>query len=134
MANRNDVDKLKSQGKYREAGALAYSINPNDRDYGCHFGMRSERSAAIAAFDEGFDGAKFDAYKSEASKKDFMAHVRAIYRAANLADSDSPDRATWMHPKMAGEAGCAALDTMLHEMVKCGVLTHEELQHFHDTL
>ena len=66
-------------------------------------------------------------------KSVFMDHVRALYRAANMADQ--PDqRPEWMKPAMAGDAGCAALDLMLHNMVGCGALTESELQQFHDTL
>lgn len=66
------------------------------------------------------------------TKQEYMAHIIALYRAANMADSGKAP--AWMKPVMAGQAGCAALDTMLHEMVKAGVLTAEELQAFHDNL
>tara|TARA_R110002020_G_scaffold39043_1_gene116733 strand:+ start:776 stop:1180 length:405 start_codon:yes stop_codon:yes gene_type:complete len=134
MTNRQDVEKLKSQGKYREAGALAFTLNPNDRDYGCHYGMRSDRSASIAEFGEGFDGARYDAAADAKSKKDFIAKVAALYRIANMSDSDNPERPRWVKPAMAGEAGCAALDTMLRAMLACGALTADEHQEFYDNV
>ena len=67
------------------------------------------------------------------TKTQYMNLIAQLYRAANTADSDNKAGA-WMHPDMAGDAGCAALDKMLHEMVKCGVISNDELQLFHDEL
>jgi hypothetical protein len=53
----NAIDKFKSAGLYREAGAAAFAHNPNFRSYGCHFGMQSERVRAMREFYEGFDAA-----------------------------------------------------------------------------
>lgn len=53
----DNIDKLKCEGLYREAGAAAYERNPNFRSYGCHFGMRSERDHAMREFYAGFDAA-----------------------------------------------------------------------------
>ncbi len=49
-----EVDKLKSAGKHEEAGATARLLG-HDRRYGCHFGMRSNLHASIAAFYRGWD-------------------------------------------------------------------------------
>lgn len=68
------------------------------------------------------------------TKPEFLAHVAAIYRVGNRSDSDSAERETWTKPEMAGEACCAALDAMLHAMVRAGALSAEELQQLHDTL
>lgn len=68
------------------------------------------------------------------TKKAFLAHVAALYRAMNMADSDNPARARWMDPSLAGANGCAILDQLLHAQVAAGTLTHAELQVFHDTL
>jgi hypothetical protein len=54
------VDQLKSKGHIFAAGALAFSLGL-DREYGCHFGMRSDRSAAIDDYQRGYDAAKRDA-------------------------------------------------------------------------
>jgi hypothetical protein len=57
----HEVEVLKSQGRYEEAGALSYRESMGDqvsRLYGCHYGMRSERDEAIALFEKGFDKAK----------------------------------------------------------------------------
>lgn len=51
------IDKLKSEGLYREAGAAAFAHNSTFRSYGCHFGMQSDRSRAMREFYEGFDAA-----------------------------------------------------------------------------
>ena len=66
------------------------------------------------------------------TKEQYLAHLTAIYRAANLADSDHPE--PWMKPQMAGRAGCATIDKLLHSMVDVGVLTNEEHQSFLDNL
>lgn len=68
------------------------------------------------------------------TKQQFLDHVAAIYRVGNFADSDSPQREAWTHPDMAGVACCAALDKMMHQMVRVGVLSAEDLQAFHDSL
>lgn len=52
-----NIDALKIEGRYREAGAAAFRHNPNFRFYGCHFGMRSERDFAMREFYAGFDDA-----------------------------------------------------------------------------
>ena len=64
----NTIDKLKSDGRYFHAGAYA-AMAGYGRAYGCHFGPRSERDAAIAEFQRGYDEQtcvalrrKFDAY------------------------------------------------------------------------
>ena len=67
-------------------------------------------------------------------KAAYMQHITALYRAANMSDSDNPERAAWMKPAMAGEAGCAALDKMLRAMLENGVLTSDEHQAFYDNL
>jgi hypothetical protein len=67
------------------------------------------------------------------TQQEALAHVRALYRALNTADSDAP-AGDWMHHTMAGDAGCRALDTMLHGWVRCGAMRESELQTFHDTL
>lgn len=64
----------------------------------------------------------------------FMTHVRALYRAANLADSDHPDRADWMKPEMAGKACCVHLDQMLWDMQELGVITSDDIDELHATL
>lgn len=48
------IDDLKGQGKMEEAGKLAASLG-RDRWYGCHFGLKSNLSAAKEAFFKGYD-------------------------------------------------------------------------------
>ena len=50
------IEDLKSAGHYFAAGAVAKALG-GGRFYGCHFGMRSTRDAAIAEFYRGFDAA-----------------------------------------------------------------------------
>jgi len=38
------------------------------------------------------------------TKAQFLEVLQEIYRIANLADSDSPEREAWMHTDMAGHA------------------------------
>lgn len=64
----------------------------------------------------------------------FMVHVRALYRCANLSDSDHPDRADWTKPEMAGTACCVHLDQMLWDMEACGAITSEDIEKLHATL
>ena len=53
----NKVEKLKSEGKYREAGELAFNEGQSDA-YGCHYGMRSDRQFAINEFRAGYEAAR----------------------------------------------------------------------------
>lgn len=48
------TEKLKSEGKYFEAGQNARENN-EPRAYGCHFGMRSSRDYAMTEFYKGYD-------------------------------------------------------------------------------
>lgn len=50
------VEALKSDGHFFAAGALAKALG-HRRDYGCHYGMRSDRPAAVAQFLAGYDAA-----------------------------------------------------------------------------
>lgn len=47
------IDNLKAEGRYFEAGVLARQSGLTD-DYGCHFGMRSELEKARAEFKLGY--------------------------------------------------------------------------------
>lgn len=51
------------------------------------------------------------------AKSEAMAHILALYRAMNLADSDSDDRPDWAHSEMAGRDGCKHLDAILRAML-----------------
>jgi hypothetical protein len=67
------------------------------------------------------------------TKAQFLSHVRALYIAANTADSDNK-AGDWMRIEMVGNAGCAALDKMLRAMEDCYALTPEEVQSFYDNM
>lgn len=47
------IDDLKSEGRYFEAGVLARQSGCDD-NYGCHFGFRSELEKARAEFKQGY--------------------------------------------------------------------------------
>lgn len=57
-----------------------------------------------------------------------LAHIRELYRAFNMADSDNPERCDWTRPEMAATC-CRPLDKMLHEL-----LTPEEIEVFYANL
>lgn len=50
--NNQTVHALKASGHYFAAGALAASLGM-DNNYGCHFGMRSDRDNAIEQYKAG---------------------------------------------------------------------------------
>lgn len=58
---KQDVHRLKAEGKYREAGAAAFAAGEPIPHYGCHFGMRSTLELAKAEYTAGFDEAKREA-------------------------------------------------------------------------
>jgi hypothetical protein len=47
------VENYKSRGRYSHAGALACFLGAGD-GYGCHYGMRSDRQAAIDEYKRGY--------------------------------------------------------------------------------
>ena len=55
-ATAQTVETLKSDGHFFAAGALAKQLGQR-RDYGCHYGMRSDRPAATTQFLAGYDAA-----------------------------------------------------------------------------
>jgi hypothetical protein len=59
-----DVERLKSEGRFVHAGALAAALGLN-LNYGCHYGMRSTRDGAMAAFRDGFLWASTDIRTAE---------------------------------------------------------------------
>jgi hypothetical protein len=63
-----DVEKLKSEGRFVHAGALAAALGGN-LNYGCHYGMRSTRDGAMAAFRDGFLWASTDMRTAEIVEK-----------------------------------------------------------------
>lgn len=62
LTTTQQVDALKSEGKYFAAGRLARQSN-HLRAYGCHFGMRSEVEHARAEFYRGFDAVELPVTK-----------------------------------------------------------------------
>jgi hypothetical protein len=54
MTTARQIDELKSEGRYFEAGKLARELGRDD-NYGCHFGLRSELEKARAEFKLGFN-------------------------------------------------------------------------------
>lgn len=50
------VETLKSKSKYYAAGVMAATLQ-HSCNYGCHYGMRSTRAAAIAEFYRGYNDA-----------------------------------------------------------------------------
>lgn len=59
-----DVERLKSEGRFVHAGALAAALGDN-LSYGCHYGMRATRDGAMAAFRDGFLWASTDMRTTE---------------------------------------------------------------------
>ena len=51
------LDKLKSEGRYFEAGQLAYELGLSN-NYGIHYGWWDERNEAIIEFKAGYTFAK----------------------------------------------------------------------------
>ena len=72
------IDKMKSQGKHKQAGRLA-ALSNLDRNYGAHFGMRSDRAQAMADFHAGYDEAKARMKKSvkEGVELDEISYMKA---------------------------------------------------------
>ena len=54
MTTARQIDALKAEGRYFEAGKLARELG-HTPDYGCHFGLRSELKKARAEFELGYN-------------------------------------------------------------------------------
>jgi hypothetical protein len=59
MTTTQQIDYLKIKGHHFAAGALARTMS-HPREYGCHFGLRSELTAARAQFGRGWDAANIE--------------------------------------------------------------------------
>lgn len=69
------------------------------------------------------------------SKEKFLGHVKELYDAMNMADSsDNPEKAPWMHYRMAADFGCGHLDQLMRGLVELKVITSDEHQEFYDRL
>lgn len=55
----DQVEVLKRQGKYFEAGGLAYKSGYAN-SYGAHYGMKSSRDEAVRDFKRGWEEARYD--------------------------------------------------------------------------
>lgn len=53
ISTARQIDNLKADGRYFEAGVLARQSGHDD-NYGCHFGFRSELEKARAEFKQGY--------------------------------------------------------------------------------
>jgi hypothetical protein len=78
-----DVEALKSEGRYVHAGALAAALGEN-LAYGCHYGMRSTRDGAMAAFRDGFLWASTDMRSADL----INSHVSVPVVAAIVANAN----------------------------------------------
>jgi hypothetical protein len=67
---RQTIENYKGDGRYRHAGQLAAITGEPEPIYGCHYGMRSTRDAAVEEYRAGF------------------------FEASVLAASDAPARLT----------------------------------------
>lgn len=54
--NPRTIDILKGEGHFFSAGALARQLG-HPCQYGCHFGLRSGRDAAVREFTRGWEAA-----------------------------------------------------------------------------
>lgn len=68
-----------------------------------------------------------------ATMADYLSTLQAVYRVANYADSDNPDRPRWLDHDASGHQ-CRPIDEMLRELHKRDLITREEFQWFYDTL
>lgn len=107
-------DNLKSEGKHEEAGAVAHKHGLG-RSYGPHFGMRSSKNSAEAAFHRGYDKAAAAAKGSvkeeveqidEISKSTLGSYATKALRrgdiAARMSHSDTDDMGKIAAKRLAG--------------------------------
>lgn len=86
------VDKLKEARQYRAAGRLAFEQG-RPRSYGPHFGLRSGRLGAVAAFLAGYDEARAEAAAPRCAcgnRLDWPEH-----ELCRACDEDRSHRAFW---------------------------------------
>lgn len=69
------------------------------------------------------------------TKSEYLTKLRGLYIVANRSDHDEkPAGEAWTKPAMAGQAGCAAIDHIITQMVVCGAMTADERDNFYDEL
>ena len=124
------VEQFKAKGRYLEAGH-AQAMAGEPCAYGCHYGMRSEREAALAEFRKGYA----EGQAKRESKRAFLAHIAALYRVCNRADHDTqPEAEQWLPAGFAGQYGAGHLDALLRDMLDCGTLSADEHARFYDDM
>jgi len=64
-------------------------------------------------------------------KQQMLQQLGDLFRACNMADSDNEDRAQWMVPSMAGDAGCVPIEKMVRAMRDAGAITASEYESFY---
>jgi len=67
------------------------------------------------------------------TKLKYLATLQAIYRLANLSDSDSLQKAKWLDAN-ASHHQCFRIDQMLQSLVQSGSITEQDKQTFYDTM
>jgi hypothetical protein len=120
-----EVAKLKSKGEHHEAGVLAAEAG-HDREYGVHFGMRSDRDEAQRQFFKGYDSVKKTNEEvkplAEISAALAMRASRAATKEVGMGKSNREDKliglqktADEKHRKMQGHSSSAKVATTPEE-------------------
>lgn len=99
---KQDVHRLKAEGKYREAGAAAFASGEPIPHYGCHFGMRSTLELAKAEYTAGFDEAKREAEQKGTPARYTQLEAELRARAAEYAAALLVER-----PELCDDEGSA---------------------------
>lgn len=56
------------------------------------------------------------------TKDEYLAHLAAVYRVANMSGSDNPAKEKWLDPSLAHHQ-CGSIEKMLGSLVEHGCIT-----------
>jgi hypothetical protein len=124
-----EVDNLKSKGKHHEAGQHA-AKSGHDRQYGAHFGMRSDKEEAQRQFFKGYDSVKKT--NEEADLDEALGTIKNMKAASKFGSSNVSDMIRGEKARKAGMAKVSTTKDIGYKVVDVGPGQKETIRKMHN--
>ena len=124
-----EVDNLKSKGKHHEAGQHA-AKSGHDRQYGAHFGMRSDKEEAQRQFFKGYDSVKKT--NEEADIDEALGTIKNMKAASKFSSSNVSDMIRGEKARKAGMAKVSTTRDIGYKVVDVGPGQKETVRKMHN--
>ena len=124
-----EVDNLKSKGKHHEAGQHA-AKSGHDRQYGPHFGMRSDKEEAQRQFFKGYDSVKKT--NEEADLDEALGTIKNMKAASKFDSSNVSDMIRGEKARKAGMAKVSTTKDIGYKVVDVGPGQKETVRKMHN--